>query len=200
MRLARARHAAAALCVVALGCAASQRPSAAPSSAAYRGYNRESAQPASQAEPGAATSTTSVSGGYSGESSTPSREPTARPPAPVSPSPAPAQNVDGTGPAPPSPPPRQPNLTPAEETARRVSAALQFIDAEQERMVTGLSECRTVCGAAESICTAAAEVCRLTGDSPSREARDARCARARVACADASRQRDGACPACPPRR
>ncbi|MEZ4406654.1 MAG: hypothetical protein R3A52_09275 [Polyangiales bacterium] len=195
MRLARARHAAVGLCVAALGCAASQRPSSAPSSAAYRGYNRESAQPASQAEPGSVTSTTSVGGGWSGESSTPSREPTTRPVAP-----SPAQNVDSTGPAPPSPPSRQPNATPAEETARRVSAALQFIDAEQERMVTGLSECRTVCGAAESICTAAAEVCRLTGDSPSREARDARCARARVACADASRQRDGACPACPPRR
>jgi hypothetical protein len=74
----------------------------------------------------------------------------------------------------------------------RIGAQVQRIREEQIRLAANPDVCRDVCFAAGSICLAAQEVCRLTGDD------DARCARARGACADAGRQRDGACPVCPP--
>ncbi|MFO0602433.1 MAG: hypothetical protein U0324_04625 [Polyangiales bacterium] len=62
-----------------------------------------------------------------------------------------------------------------------------------------VSECRSICMAASDVCTAAREICRLTGDLVAAQARDARCGRARASCIDAGRRRDGACPVCPPR-
>lgn len=62
-----------------------------------------------------------------------------------------------------------------------------------------LAQCREVCIATSNVCTAAHEICRLTGDLAHANARDVRCARARGACVDASRRRDGACPVCPAR-
>jgi hypothetical protein len=74
----------------------------------------------------------------------------------------------------------------------RIGAQVQRIREEQIRLAANPGVCHDVCFAAGSICLAAQEVCRLTGDD------DPRCGRARQACADAGRQRDGACPACPP--
>lgn len=74
----------------------------------------------------------------------------------------------------------------------RIGAQVQRIREEQIRLATNPEICHDVCFAAGSICLAAQEVCRLTGDA------DTRCERARDACSDASRQRDGACPVCPP--
>jgi hypothetical protein len=74
----------------------------------------------------------------------------------------------------------------------RIGAQVQRIREEQIRLATNPGVCHDVCFAAGSICLAAQEVCRLTGDA------DARCERARGACADAGRQRDGSCPVCPP--
>lgn len=74
----------------------------------------------------------------------------------------------------------------------RIGAQVQRIREEQIRLASNPGICHDVCFAAGSICLAAQEVCRLTGDS------DARCERARGACADAARQRDGSCPVCPP--
>ena len=74
----------------------------------------------------------------------------------------------------------------------RIGAQVQRIREEQIRLATNPGVCHDVCFAAGSICLAAQEVCRLTGDA------DVRCERARAACADAGRQRDGSCPVCPP--
>jgi len=74
----------------------------------------------------------------------------------------------------------------------RIGAQVQRIREEQIRLASNPGICHDVCFAAGSICLAAQEVCRLTGDT------DARCERARGACADAGRQRDGSCPVCPP--
>jgi hypothetical protein len=57
--------------------------------------------------------------------------------------------------------------------------------------------CRDVCRAAEGVCGAAREICRLTGDGDAAQPADARCERARRSCTDASRQRDARCPVCP---
>ena len=74
----------------------------------------------------------------------------------------------------------------------RIGAQVQRIRDEQIRLATNPGICHDVCFAAGSICLAAQEVCRLTGDT------DTRCEHARGACADAGHQRDGACPVCPP--
>ena len=74
----------------------------------------------------------------------------------------------------------------------RIGAQVQRIREEQIRLATNPGVCHDVCFAAGSICLAAQEVCRLTVDA------DVRCERARAACADAGRQRDGSCPVCPP--
>lgn len=67
----------------------------------------------------------------------------------------------------------------------------------QAALAAGVSACRDICSAAGNVCTAAREICLLTGDSAVGNARDVRCTRARAACSDAGRRRDGACPACP---
>jgi hypothetical protein len=85
--------------------------------------------------------------------------------------------VDCDAPAPPDP------VAAHEETIRRNQTAL----------ASAVAACEQVCAASGNICTAAAEICRLTGDGHTR------CARARGACTDASRRRDGQCPACPAR-
>lgn len=74
----------------------------------------------------------------------------------------------------------------------RIGAQVQRIREEQIRLASNPGVCHDVCFAAGSICLAAQEVCRLTGDE------DARCTRARAACTEAGHQRDGACPVCPP--
>jgi hypothetical protein len=81
--------------------------------------------------------------------------------------------------------------TPREGT---IAAYEAQIERERQGMAAGMAECRDICRAAGSICTAATEICRLAGDA------DARCTRARGACVDAGRARDGACPTCPPVR
>ena len=76
----------------------------------------------------------------------------------------------------------------------RIGAQVRRIRDEQIRLATSPGVCRDICFASGSICLAAQELCRLTGDA------DDRCGRARGACADAGRQRDGACPVCPAAR
>ena len=73
----------------------------------------------------------------------------------------------------------------------RIASAVRRIRDEQLRLATG-PVCHDVCYATATMCTAAGELCRLTG------VEDARCVRAREACDDAGRQRDGTCPSCPP--
>lgn len=77
-------------------------------------------------------------------------------------------------------------------TADPVQRWLSVIDQDSNALAAGLSECRQICTAAANICTAAREICRLT------DASDARCTRARGACADAGQRRDTACAVCPP--
>ncbi len=74
----------------------------------------------------------------------------------------------------------------------RIGAQVQRIRDDQIRLATNPGLCHDVCFAAGSICLAAHEICRLSGDA------DARCEHARDACAEAGHQRDGACPVCPP--
>ncbi len=74
-----------------------------------------------------------------------------------------------------------------------VAAHEETIRRNQEALASSVAACQAVCTASGNICAAAAEICRLTGDGHSR------CTRARGACTDASRRRDGACPSCPPR-
>ena len=64
-------------------------------------------------------------------------------------------------------------------------------------VVAPTADCRAACRAATGVCAASDELCRLTGDGASPTALDPRCARARDACADASRQRADRCPVCP---
>ncbi|MEZ4392605.1 MAG: hypothetical protein R3A48_16070 [Polyangiales bacterium] len=59
------------------------------------------------------------------------------------------------------------------------------------------ADCRSACRAATGVCAASAEICRLTGDHEAVTPLDPRCARARAACEDASRQRTERCPVCP---
>lgn len=73
------------------------------------------------------------------------------------------------------------------------------IDRQRAGLAASLAQCRDICAAAGNVCTAASEICRLTGDLSRANARDARCTRARTACLDAGRRRDGACPVCPSR-
>lgn len=58
-------------------------------------------------------------------------------------------------------------------------------------------DCRSACRATAGVCAASAEICRLTGDGDAVAPLDPRCARARAACEDASRQRTERCPVCP---
>jgi hypothetical protein len=81
----------------------------------------------------------------------------------------------------------------------RVARWEHEIERQRDALGASLAQCREVCIAASNVCTAAYEICRLTGDLANVDARDARCARARGACLDAGRRRDGACPACPAR-
>lgn len=71
------------------------------------------------------------------------------------------------------------------------------IERERATLATSLTECRSVCMAAQNICIAAQEICRLVGDAGTTNPVDVRCRRARTACVDAGRRRDGACPVCP---
>lgn len=105
-----------------------------------------------------------------------------------------------------SPPPGsiEPHATPEvdDQNADRDARIAQWeleIDRQQTSLAASLSQCRDICAAAGNVCTAAAEICRLTGDLTRANARDGRCVRARTACLDAGRRRDGACPVCPSR-
>jgi hypothetical protein len=88
--------------------------------------------------------------------------------------------------------------------AERPEATLARYEAQLQAAVARLSAdaatCRDVCGASATICRAAGEICRLTQDADRDPPRDARCRNARVACEDAGRRRDGACPTCPDAR
>lgn len=179
-----------------LGCAASP---------AYRGA----------ASPSRSATVTSISS----EASAPEPSAAYAQPPSTAPRPAPAHRPAATididrETAQPSPPPAQPGsvtiqslsespassvqggvaIEDGERTVReaRIGAQVQRIREEQIRLASNPGICHDVCFAAGSICLAAQEVCRLTGDS------DARCERARGACAAAGRQRDGSCPVCPP--
>lgn len=127
----------------------------------------------------------------------PPRQPTAQSPAPPPPpaSPAPVAPGGGGSGGVPSGPPRS-SQEAVEAQIQRWQGALT---AAQQQLVNGLEECRDICAAAGNVCRASEEICRLTGDETPGLAnvRDPRCRRAREACVDASRQRDGHCPACP---
>lgn len=116
----------------------------------------------------------------------PPLEPRPAPPAPPRPS-----RVDGP----------QDGLSPE---AERPEAALARYESQLRAAVARISAdaatCRDVCGASASICRAAGEICRLTQDADRAPPRDPRCRNARVACEDAGRRRDGACPTCPDAR
>lgn len=81
-----------------------------------------------------------------------------------------------------------------EATIARWEAQLQR---GRDELAATATQCRVICMAASNVCTATREICRLTGDLIPAQARDPRCARARSACIDAGRRRDGACPVCP---
>lgn len=57
--------------------------------------------------------------------------------------------------------------------------------------------CRDVCRATDAICHASRELCSLTGDREGAPPTDPRCARARVSCERAARQRQESCTSCP---
>ncbi|MEI8256421.1 MAG: hypothetical protein WCJ30_12175, partial [Deltaproteobacteria bacterium] len=63
--------------------------------------------------------------------------------------------------------------------------------------MSSTGECRDICRANGDICTAAHEICVLTGDDEASTPTDGRCSRARTACEQATRQRNGACRVCP---
>lgn len=110
----------------------------------------------------------------------------------VRPAPSTPSSVEA---APPAPTAQSGPAEPGERwVALRVGAQVQRIRDEQIRLAASAGVCQDVCSAAGTICLAAQEVCRLTSDD------DPRCARARGACSDAGRQRDGSCPVCPPAR
>jgi hypothetical protein len=67
----------------------------------------------------------------------------------------------------------------------------------RDELAASVGQCRVICMAATHVCTATREICRITGDLIAAQPRDVRCARARSACIDAGRRRDGACPVCP---
>ena len=81
----------------------------------------------------------------------------------------------------------------------RIAQWEREIERQRDALAASLAQCREVCIASSNVCTAAYEICRLTGDLAHANARDARCTRARGACVDAGRRRDGACPVCPAR-
>ncbi len=64
-------------------------------------------------------------------------------------------------------------------------------------VMSSSGECRDICRANGDICTAAHEICVLTGDGEATSPTDGRCSRARTACEQATRQRNGACRVCP---
>lgn len=179
-------------CVVAVGCAAQRSSSPPPSSASS--YRQPQAMPASAGRemPGV------VEGN---DDSTGSTEPQVDVPAattqsaggyattPVRPSPAPPSVGPTSAPPQPGSTPRDEDLPQRNEQVARLE---RWLRAEAQRLTDTREQCRDVCMAAGNICTAAQEICRLTGD-PS----DARCARAQTACAEAGVTRDSRCPVCP---
>jgi hypothetical protein len=101
-----------------------------------------------------------------------------------------------------TPPARVPDLDLHDEDDEREARIAQWeqeLERQRAGLAASLAQCRDICAAAGNVCTAASEICRLTGDLTRANARDARCTRARTACLDAARRRDGACPACPAR-
>lgn len=187
------------LSAVALGCAAPQRASQ-PSA-------RAAIDEAQSFRPGASVATgASVSAPFP---RSPPAEPLEQPSAPVVVRPAP-QPAQPTGvPSSPLDAPARPErsvgggVAGGADSAADLDAALNRVEARLGAAVTLLradaATCRDVCGASTTICRAAAEICRLTGDGD-REAANPRCRHARLSCADAGRQRDGACPTCPDTR
>jgi len=110
-------------------------------------------------------------------------------------------------PAPPAPPRPSRGAGPQDglsPEAERPEAALARYESQLRAAVARISAdaatCRDVCGASATICRAAGEICRLTQDADRTPPRDPRCRSARVACEDAGRRRDGACPTCPDAR
>ena len=88
------------------------------------------------------------------------------------------------------------------EEAQREAAITRWeaqLQRGRDELAATATQCRVICMAASNVCTATREICRLTGDLIPAQARDPRCARARSACIDAGRRRDGACPVCPER-
>lgn len=186
------------LSAVALGCAAPQRAAPSAGGAVYE----------TQAlRPGGSVPVVSAA------SASPAPELQAQPAEPFS---SPRVVLPAPSPAPPASVAQQPLDTPRRPeshvgggasdgtaTAVDVEAALRVYEARLGAAVTLLradaATCRDVCGASTTICRAAAEICRLTGDDD-REARHPRCRSARLSCAEAGRQRDGACPTCPDAR
>lgn len=181
------------------GCAMARPPAAsAPAAAAPSVQLREE----SAAPPGAAPGT---SQGAVQWQSPPSVE---QPLGGASVSPAPAMvPAPEPRPAPPAPPRPsrvggpQDAVTPE---AERPEAALARYEAQLRAAVARISAdaatCRDLCGASATICRAAGEICRLTQDADRAPPRDPRCRNARLACEDAGRRRDGACPTCPDAR
>lgn len=78
----------------------------------------------------------------------------------------------------------------------RLTYWLERLDQAMSTMSSS-GECREICRANGGICTAAHEICALTGDGEATTPTDGRCSRARTACEQATRQRNGACSVCP---
>ncbi|MFO0625761.1 MAG: hypothetical protein U0325_09115 [Polyangiales bacterium] len=87
--------------------------------------------------------------------------------------------------------------TPCLSPAPRIAALEGEIAQGLAAVAAPSADCRSACRAAGGVCTARDEICRLTGDESAAQPMDARCARARAACDDATRQRTERCPVCP---
>jgi hypothetical protein len=91
------------------------------------------------------------------------------------------------------------NLDGVSDGDDRVGAWESEIVRQQAVLGSSLSQCRDICAAASNVCTAAVEICRLTGDAVRTPVQNPRCVHARDACMSAGRRRDGSCPVCPSR-
>ena len=112
---------------------------------------------------------------------------------------APSTSTPGTSPARASSPA---DLSPDEASGmlsrdEQIAQWGQRLAAAEQQFQQSAGVCREVCRANAGICSAARELCALTGDRAGAPPTDPRCARARASCERAATQREDACPSCP---
>lgn len=197
------RRASLAWLALSAGCAIARPPAASAPTAAAQQAREESATSAAaqwQGGPSAPPAPTTPSL----QMQLPGRQPLGG--AAVAPAPSAAPPAE---PRPEPPAPLRPSRVGGPQDAsspevERPEAALAWHEAQLRAAVARISAdaatCRDLCGASATICRAAGEICRLTQDADRATPRDPRCRNARLACDDAGRRRDGACPTCPDAR